>query len=109
MWARFRDRPAVGERHALQGGRKVETDDGRGIGSREGGEFFQRGGADGMVLAEELDGPAANVRLWVIEQREQAIGGEIFGDVQRPEGAEFLRGGARLGGCRAQVRNPLHH
>ena len=92
----LRDGPALRQWHALKRRREVKAHDGRVVLLRHRGELYQRCRTVSSIFAKQLDGPAANIWLGMIEQRQQTIRWEILRDVQSPESAELMRGGLGL-------------
>ena len=88
----LRNGPALRHVHALKRRREVKPHDGRAVLLRHRSELCQSRRAISTIFAQQLNGPAANIRLGMIEQRQQTIRGEILRDVQRPECAELVRG-----------------
>ena len=92
----LRNGPALRHVHALKRRREVKPHDGRAVLLRHRGEFCQSCRAISAIFAKQLNGPAANIRLSMIEQWQQTIRWEILRDVQSPECAELMRGGFGL-------------
>src|ERR1044071_2683777 len=85
----FDNRPSILQRRALHGGGEVEADVGGGIGFGKVSESGQGRGSGMFVFGEELDGPAADVFVAVVEKSERLRFVQGVDAVKRPEGAEL--------------------
>ena len=92
----LRNGPALRHVHALKRRREVKAHDGRAVLLRHRRKLYQSRRAVITIFAKQLNDPATNIRLGMIQQRQQAIRGEILRDVQSPKCAELMRGGLGL-------------
>jgi len=76
----------------LDGGGQIEADDGRIIGLRKFLEADEEFGGASPQFSGELDRPATNVGIVVLQRLQQKIGGNAAGDMEGPEGAESASG-----------------